>query len=91
MRIELDNHPVIKSICFPASRGVGQNNLDHKDHKEKNMTEHVENPLGFEIKETVTTTGYVDKAGKFVPVEEARELQTAQETTFVQDAEDEIQ
>lgn len=56
--------------------------------KEKNMTEHVnqDNTGFFQTKETVTTTGYVDKDGKFVPVDEARVL----DEVHTQDAEDVI-
>ena len=60
------------------------------------MNEHVNNeidqsgPLGYAIRETVTTTGYVDREGKFVPVDEVQTREDSEEVIYVQDEEDVI-
>lgn len=54
--------------------------IDLVNKKEKQMTENAEATPGFEIKETVVQTGYVDKDGKFVPSEQpAGYVQTAED------------
>jgi hypothetical protein len=78
---------------FPSNKNL-EALKNRASNKEKNMTEHVTNeidqngPLGYQIKETVTTTGYVDDDGKFVPVDE---VQKTEAVTYVQDEEDAIQ
>ena len=50
------------------------------------MTEYEQGAPGIEIKEQVIATGYIDKDGRFVPVEES-----ASKAAFVQTGEDIVQ
>jgi len=64
-----------------AQEALNAQSLGHNKNKENNMT-------AFEIKETTTQTGYVDKDGKFVPETDPNKIQPMDTTRFVQTDED---
>lgn len=77
---------------FPSNKNL-EALKNRASNKEKSMNEHVNTeidqsgPLGYAITEEITRTGYVDRDGKFVPVEEAHEV-SAEDVVYVQDEED---